>query len=71
VLAQHGCQIAPSGYYAAKARPPAARHLRDEALLADIRGIHVANYGVYGAGKVWHELQREGTEGGPGARSSG
>jgi putative transposase len=61
VLRAHGCQIAPSGYYAAKARPPAARRVRDEALLADIRRIHAANYGVYGARKVWHELQREGT----------
>src|SRR6266511_1108899 len=62
VLAQHGCQIAPSGYYAAKARPPAVRHLRDEVLLADIGRIHAANYGVYGARKVWRELRREGTK---------
>jgi putative transposase len=61
VLRAHGCQIAPSGYYAARARPPGARQVRDEALLADIRRIHAANYGVYGARKVWHELQREGT----------
>jgi putative transposase len=60
VLSQHGCQIAPSGYYAAKARPPSARQVRDEQQLADIRRIHVANYGVYGAGKVWRELEREG-----------
>ena len=62
MLAQHGCQIAPSGYYAAKARPRSARQLRDEQLLADIRRIHAANYGVYGARKVWHELRREGIE---------
>jgi putative transposase len=61
VLRQHGCQIAPSGYYAAKARPPAARRVRDEQLLADIHRIHAANYGVYGARKIWGELQREGT----------
>jgi putative transposase len=60
VLAQHGWQIAPSGYYAAKARPRSARQLRDEELLERIRGIHAANYGVYGARKVWRELQREG-----------
>jgi putative transposase len=35
--------------------------VRDEALLVDIRRIHAANYGVYGARKVWQELQREGT----------
>jgi putative transposase len=61
VLTQHGCQIAPSGYWAARARPPSRRQVRDEALLADIRRIHAANYGVYGARKIWHELQREGT----------
>ena len=61
VLSQHGCQIAPSTYYAAKARPPSARQLRAAALLADVRRIHAANYGVYGARKVWHELHREGT----------
>jgi putative transposase len=60
VLTQHGIQIAPSGYYAAKARPPSARAVRDQRLLADIGRIHAANYGVYGARKVWHELHREG-----------
>jgi putative transposase len=60
VLTEHGIQIAPSGYYAAKRRPPSGRAVRDEALLADIRRIHAANYGVYGARKIWHELRREG-----------
>jgi putative transposase len=60
VLRQHGCQIAPSGYWAAKARQPSARQIRDERLLALIRGSHSANYGVYGARKVWHELRRQG-----------
>ncbi len=62
VLAQHGCQIAPSSYYAAKSRPCSARAVRDEQLLADIRRVHAANYGVYGAHKMWHELRREGIE---------
>jgi putative transposase len=61
VLRAHGCQIAPSGYYAAKARPASARQVRDEALLADIGRIHAANYGVYGVRKIWHEMRREGT----------
>jgi putative transposase len=39
---------------------PAARQLRDAALLVDIRRVHAANFGVYGARKVWHELRREG-----------
>jgi putative transposase len=62
VLAQHGCQIAPSSYYAVKARPRSARAVRDEQLLADIHRIHAANYGVYGARKVWRELRREGIQ---------
>jgi putative transposase len=54
-------QIAPSSYYAAKARPPSARSIRDETLSADIGRIHLANYAVYGARKLWHALRREGT----------
>lgn len=60
VLTEHGVTIAPSTYYAAKARPPSARAVRDEQLLAHIRRVHADNYGVYGARKVWHELRREG-----------
>jgi putative transposase len=60
VLRQHGCQIAPSGYWAAKARPPSQRRVRDAQLLALIRDIHAANYGVYGARKIWRELRRQG-----------
>ncbi len=53
--------IAPSTYYAAKARPPSARSVRDAALGADIGRIHKGNYAVYGARKLWHALRREGT----------
>ncbi|PSK54498.1 hypothetical protein B0E53_07086 [Micromonospora sp. MH33] len=53
-------QIAPSTYYAAKTRPASARSRRDEELTAMIERIHAANYGVYGARKVWHELHRQG-----------
>jgi transposase InsO family protein len=52
--------IAPSTYYEAKARPPSARKLRDEELKAEITRVHRANFGVYGARKVWHQLSREG-----------
>jgi putative transposase len=34
--------------------------VRDEQLLAEIRRVHAANYGVYGTRKVWHQLRREG-----------
>ena len=60
VLSEHGCPIAPSTYYAAKARPACDRVIRDAELLAQIRRVHADNYGVYGARKVWHQLHREG-----------
>ncbi|MCY1145776.1 IS3 family transposase [Actinoplanes sp. Pm04-4] len=53
-------QIAPSTYYAAKTRPDSARSRRDEQLTVTIEQIYEANYSVYGARKVWHELHRQG-----------
>ena len=53
-------QVAPSTYYSAKARPPCRRRLTDEVLKAEIRRVHAVNYGVYGARKVWRQLNREG-----------
>ncbi len=57
--------IAPSVYYTHKARqqdptrlPP--RRPRDEALGREIRRIYDENFQVYGARKVWRQLQREG-----------
>jgi putative transposase len=55
-------QIAPSTYYAAKTRPASARMVRDTELTVTIAQIHEANYDVYGARKIWHELQRQGVE---------
>ncbi len=52
--------VAPSTYYSAKARRPCRRRLRDEQLKVEIRRVHAANYGVYGARKVWRALNREG-----------
>ena len=52
--------IAPSTYYDAKSRQPSARKLRDERLKTEISRVHAANFGVYGARKVWHQLNREG-----------
>ncbi|MFB7329668.1 IS3 family transposase [Streptomyces sp. NPDC056190] len=62
VLAETDAPIAPSTYYAARTRPPSARSLRDEELTWEIRRIHDANYGVYGARKVHAALVREGFE---------
>ena len=60
VLREAGLQIAPSTYYAAKARPPSARAVRDAELIVDIRTAHKANLGVYGARKIHAELNRSG-----------
>jgi putative transposase len=53
-------ELNPSTYWAACSRPPSARSLRDEALRPEIERVHKANYGVYGAHKVWKQLNREG-----------
>jgi transposase InsO family protein len=58
-------QVAPAGYrrYAAQRRNPAlrsARARRDEALMRHIQRVWDANLQVYGADKVWRQLQREG-----------
>ena len=58
-------QIAPSGYWrhAAHQRNPhlrCARAQRDEALIVVIKGVWQANKQVYGADKVWKQMNREG-----------
>jgi putative transposase len=60
VLTEHGCQIAPNTYWVAKKRPPSARALRDEELKPQILRVHTENLDVYGADKVWTQLNREG-----------
>jgi putative transposase len=53
-------QVAPSSYYAARGRPLSARRVRDEALKVKLRHVHHEHFGVYGARKLWRQLQREG-----------
>jgi len=53
-------QFAPSTYWSAKRRPPSARSIRDERLTQSIARVHAENFGVYGARKVWAQLNREG-----------
>ena len=53
-------QVAPSTYYACKAREPSARAVRDEQLKNEIRRVYNDNYRVYGARKVYKQLRREG-----------
>jgi putative transposase len=52
--------IAPSTYYDQVNREPSRREVRDEVLKPEIKRVHAANYGVYGARKVWLALNREG-----------
>ncbi len=52
-------QVAPSTYYAAKQRPPCARRLRDEELKREIARVWRENFSVYGADKIWTQLNRE------------
>jgi transposase InsO family protein len=57
-------QIAPSGYwrYAARQRDPAllcARAKRDAGLMPQVQRVWEQNMKVYGADKVWRQLQRE------------
>ncbi|MDT7739904.1 MAG: putative transposase, partial [Mycobacterium sp.] len=59
-LTELGVPIAPSTYYDQVNREPSRREVRDEALKPEIVRIHTANYGVYGARKVWLALNREG-----------
>jgi putative transposase len=54
-------QFAPATYYAARNRPPSRRRVRDEALKAEITRVFEENRRVYGADKVWTQLNREGT----------
>ena len=58
-------QVAPSGYwrYANQQRNPerrCARAQRDDALMPHIQRVWHANMQVYGADKVWKQLNREG-----------
>lgn len=57
--------IAPSIYYAHKARQRdptrrSPRQQQDDALSREIRRVYAENFQVYGARKVWRQLQREG-----------
>ncbi|MEB2349101.1 MAG: IS3 family transposase [Comamonadaceae bacterium] len=58
-------QVAPSAYWrhAARLRDPSllpARAQRDAQLMAQVQRVYDVNLRVYGADKVWRQLQREG-----------
>ena len=60
MLTEHGAKIAPNTYYVAKKRPPSTRAIRDEELKVHISRVHAENLSVYGADKIWAQLNREG-----------
>ncbi|EFG75734.1 IS6110, transposase family protein, partial [Mycobacterium parascrofulaceum ATCC BAA-614] len=60
-LTELGMPIAPSTYYDHINREPSRRERRDDELKEQISRLYAANYGVYGAHKVWLALNREGT----------
>ena len=56
-------QFAPSTYYATRSRTPSERDRRDQELLPEIHRVYQSNCdGVYGAKKVWKQLNREGVQ---------
>ncbi len=58
----HDCKIAPATYYAHHKRrtAPSARTVRDGELKELIQHVYDSNYRVYGARKIWRELNRQG-----------
>jgi putative transposase len=65
VLSEHGVKIAPSTYYEHVNRQPTAREQRDALLRVEIARVHAEHFCVYGARKVWLELNRELVKGRP------
>ena len=53
-------QFAPSTYWSVKRRAVCARSIRDGELKSEISRVHRNNFGVYGAPKIWAQLNREG-----------
>ena len=65
VLTEHGCRIAPSGYYAARNRHDSARSVRDREVVALIEEAfwdRNRGRGISGPRKVWRLLNRDGVE---------
>ena len=52
--------IAPSTYHAARKRPPSARAMRDAELKPEILRVWEQNLSVYGADKIWDQLNKDG-----------
>jgi hypothetical protein len=54
--------IAPSTYYAHQACPVSAAALEEAYLVNSLVTLHLDNWGVYGARKLWHAARRAGLE---------
>lgn len=52
-------QVAPSTYYAAVKREPCKRKVEDQVLKRDVTRVYQENMNVYGAYKVWRQMNRE------------
>ena len=59
VLREHGVGIAPNTYWVARRRPPSKRVVRDAELMVEIQRVFDENLFVYGADKIWTQLNRE------------
>ena len=62
VLSAHGVPIAPSTYYARRACPVSPAALEEAYLVNTLVTLHQANWGVYGARKLWHAARRAGLD---------
>ena len=60
MLSGHGIKIAPNTYWVARKRPPSPRAIRDAQLKAHIGRVWEENLFVYGAAKIWAQLNNEG-----------
>jgi putative transposase len=58
-LREHGVGIAPNTYHVAKNREPSKRERRDEKLKIEVQRVFDENLLVYGADKIWTQLNRE------------
>jgi putative transposase len=54
--------VAPSSYHAAKLRPLSARTIRDAELKPEILRVWEQNLSVYGADKIWDQLNKDGID---------
>ena len=52
--------VSRSGYYAWRTRPLSPRSQANRQLVEEIRRVHLAARGVYGAVKTWQQLRAQG-----------